>query len=180
MEGLSQTINPEFTQREIRSPCVTEGNTEHDPTATKPNNETTASQNASHAEISHTTTNREATDDQHDRRKSGGNSQKLNLGSKNILIVGDSIIKGIDIQRFDKTGDTFINTIRGGTIEHIANFISRLKPKALNIVVCLMGTNNLQGCLTIEIVTQIKSLVQRMKIKFPTAKVVLSTIINHE
>ena len=101
----------------------------------------------------------------------------IDIGSKRTLLIGDSIIQGLVPSKLDKNGNTFIKTIRGGTIKQIQNAISTLKAPNLRTIVCHVGTNDLQTFSPDEILEQLRALVNKIKGQFPATKVFFSEII---
>ena len=108
------------------------------------------------------------------------NSNEIDIGDSKVLIVGDSIIKGIKVSRFDKSRKTFVEAKRGGTIDDIAKISHSIKASNLKTIVIHAGTNDLLKLRTDTIVNKLNSLACDMMSKFPSINVYVSTIIKRE
>ena len=108
------------------------------------------------------------------------NASEIDIGESKVLIVGDSIIKGIKVSRFDKSRQTFVKVKKGGTIDDIAKISHSIKASNLKIIVIHAGTNDLLKLRSETIVTKLNSLACEMMSKFPSVNVYVSTIIYRE
>nr|XP_006820650.1 PREDICTED: putative leucine-rich repeat-containing protein DDB_G0290503-like [Saccoglossus kowalevskii] len=93
------------------------------------------------------------------------------------LIVGDSMLKNIDIKRIYK--NTQIKTLPGRKIKDIDEYIQRTTNENIQNIVIHVGTNNISdGCTIESCMEEYRKLINNMKQKYPTAKICVSSIIH--
>ncbi len=100
--------------------------------------------------------------------------------NKEILVVGDSILKGIKPHLFDKSGKAFIKTLNGRRIKDVAHFIDGIKENNLKSILCHVGTNDLSDKLSSTILRDFKDLIHIIKFKFPNVRILISSIVSRE
>ena len=106
--------------------------------------------------------------------------ENIDLRQKNLLIIGDSMLKRIKTARFDNSGKSFIQTIRGGKIEDISSYIDKIPDCNPKSVVLHVGTNNLTSDSPDTMVEKFENMIQKTNKKFPSAKLFVSEIISRE
>ena len=105
------------------------------------------------------------------------------LSQKEILIVGDSMLKLIKMKKFDYSNRSFVKTLRGAKIEDVHNFMTQVKhanPKNIKHIIFHIGTNNLRDDSPEQIYDKITSLIIETRKSFPNTKISLSCLIHRE
>ena len=105
----------------------------------------------------------------------------MSLSDGPILILSDSMLKGIkEIKLLNKT---YINKqcITGAKIEDLQGLISKMKDTiAYSQIVIHVGTNNIFKTNETDIIDEIETLLESIKQKWPNANVIFSSIILHK
>ena len=100
--------------------------------------------------------------------------------SSNILILSDSMMKGIIVKKLSTKSYIRKEYVRGGTTEMI-NYIADFKDeKEYNQVVIHTGTNDIFKKSLDEINQNIEQIAQKCKVNWPNATLTLSGIIFHK
>ncbi|XP_031566500.1 uncharacterized protein LOC116301560, partial [Actinia tenebrosa] len=110
----------------------------------------------------------------------GNNKQQSEADDEsNILIMSDSMMKGIIEKKLSVKNHIKKEYVRGGTAEMI-NFIANFESeRQYNQIVVHTGTNDIFKKSLDEINKNIEEIVQKCKSRWPNAKIILSGIIFH-
>ena len=90
------------------------------------------------------------------------------------------MLKLINTSRFDHSGKTFIQTIRGGKIEDISSCIAKIRQCNPKSIVIHVGTNNLASDSPDMIIEKFETMIPKTNKQFPSAKLFISEIIPRE
>ena len=118
------------------------------------------------------------------KEKKGNQSEinkSMSLSDGPILILSDSMLKGI--KEIKLSNETYINKqcITGAKIEDLQDLISKMKDTvAYSQIVIHVGTNNIFKTNETDIIDEIETLLESIKQKWPNANVIFSSIILHK
>ncbi len=106
------------------------------------------------------------------------NDEPMTQESCDILIIGDSIIKGIEPAKFHAQRNTKIEVFRGGKIEDIANYFSKTSLRIKEQIIVHVGTNDVASSRNVDTILQdLESLNEKIKAKYPNVKIAISVIL---
>ena len=99
------------------------------------------------------------------------------LKKKSILVVGDSLLNGIEESKLSKTRHIRVQPISGGKIYDIERNLTELLNKDLKLIIFHIGTNHSTTESPEVILQKILSLKERIQFVLPNCKIVISNII---
>jgi len=106
-------------------------------------------------------------------RSSGSCSEMLKTTRKSVLLIGDSLARGVGDKLSTQCGRAFVTKSTGGAkIESIRDQISKLDVDAKRHLVIIAGTNNLENDYSDEILTEYDKLIEISKEKSKKVTVV--------
>ena len=98
--------------------------------------------------------------------ESGSCGEKLKVTENSVLIVGDSLTRGVGDKLKDQCGKVFERESRGGArIESITEDIKKLEDDSKRHLVVMVGTNNLESDFTEDILVKYDRLLEELKKK---------------
>jgi len=98
--------------------------------------------------------------------ESGSCGEKLKVTENSVLIVGDSLSRGVGDKLKDQCGKVFERESRGGArIESITEDIKKLEDDSKRHLVVMVGTNNLESDFTEDILVKYDRLLEELKKK---------------
>nr|XP_006817249.1 PREDICTED: protein hook homolog [Saccoglossus kowalevskii] len=116
-------------------------------------------------------------DDNSDNYELVTNRKKSDARAVQTMIVGDSLLRDVDIKRVYR--NTHIRTLRGRKIEDIDEYIQSTSYKDIQTIVIHVGTNNISdGCSVQTCADEFVTLIDNTKHKYPTAKICVSSILH--
>ena len=109
------------------------------------------------------------------RKKKGENYRKIK--KKTVLIVGDSMLNGIEESKLSKTRHIRVQSIPGGKIDDIKENLNDLLHEELQKVIIHVGTNNAMTDTPKEIFEKLTSLKCHIESILPKCEVTISNLI---
>ena len=109
------------------------------------------------------------------RKKKVENYRKIK--KKTVLIVGDSMLNGIEESKLSKTRHIHVQSIPGGKIDDIKENLNDLLHEELQKVIIHVGTNNAMTDTPKEIFEQLISLKHQIESILPKCEVTISNLI---
>ena len=109
------------------------------------------------------------------RKKKGENYRKIK--KKTVLIVGDSMLNGIEESKLSKTRHIRVQSIPGGKIDDIKENLNDLLHEELQKVIIHVGTNNAMTDTPKEIFEKLISLKHQIESILPKCEVTISNLI---
>jgi hypothetical protein len=98
--------------------------------------------------------------------------------NETTLVVGDSILNGLDEQRMTASNNVKVRCFPGATVDDMNDYIKPLMKKKPKTIIFHVGTNNDVNETSGVILEKILTLKKSVEFALPTCKVILSTLIN--
>ena len=97
---------------------------------------------------------------------------------KTILVVGDSMLAGIDEKRMSYRSNVKIRSFPGATIDDMFDYIKPLLQKCPDTIILHIGTNNCPNESSRSILDKLLNLKGFILKSLPSSKIIISSIIN--
>lgn len=104
-------------------------------------------------------------------------SKNKKIKKKTVLVIGDSMLNGIEESKLSKSRHIRVQPLSGARIEDLQANIDDVLHKDLQKVVIHAGTNNSVDEQPTNILDKLETLANTIKIALPECSIVLSTII---
>ena len=96
----------------------------------------------------------------------------------NLVVIGDSIVKYVNVDKINPNGRNKLICIPGGTLHDIRNaLISESKQSTIESVILNVGTNHIPYESPIEISRQLSSFCNEIRVKLPNTRLLFSGIL---
>ena len=119
----------------------------------------------------------ETTNHKNKNDSNNANTKYKKIKKKTVLVVGDSMVNGIEESKLSKTRHIRVQPIPGGKIEVIQQNLKDLLHEDLETVIIHAGTNNATTDTPHMIVDKLITLKQNIERSLPKCRVIISNLI---
>ena len=112
-----------------------------------------------------------------DTKNSEKSAKTKTIKKKTVMIIGDSMVNGIEESKLSKSRHIRVQPLSGAKIEDLQANLDELLHNDLEKVVLHAGTNNSTNDTPEDILDKLKTLVDTIQTALPECKVIVSSII---